>query len=60
VSIPKTVGDALAHLGWRQAMLDKISSFQNSGTWELIPLPYGTFWEICCWLQVGFCYQSWS
>jgi len=39
VSIPKVVGDALAHPGWRQAMLDEISAFQNSGTWELIPLP---------------------
>ena len=32
VSIPKSVGDALAHLGWRQAMLDELSAFQNSGT----------------------------
>jgi len=39
VTIPKTVCDALAHLGWRQAMTDKLSALHNSGTWELVPLP---------------------
>jgi len=39
VSIPKTVGDVLSHPSWCQAMFDKISSLQNSGTWELTPLP---------------------
>ena len=39
--IPKTVGDALAHPGWRQAMLDELSALQNSGTWELVSLPSG-------------------
>ena len=39
VSIPKSVGDALAHPGWRQAMLDEMNAFQNNGTWELVPLP---------------------
>ena len=38
MSIPKTVGDALAHPGWRQAMLDEISALQNSGTWKLVLL----------------------
>jgi len=32
VSIPKSVGDALAHPGWRQAMLDEMSALQNNGT----------------------------
>jgi len=26
VSIPKSVGDVVAHLGWRQAMLDELSA----------------------------------
>jgi len=30
MSNPKSVGDALAHLGWRQAMLDEIIALQNS------------------------------
>ena len=32
VSIPKYVGDALAHPGWHQAMLDELSALHNSGT----------------------------
>jgi len=32
VSIPKSVSDALAHPGWLQAMLDELSTLQNSGT----------------------------
>jgi len=35
VCIPKSVGDALAHPGWRQAMLDEMNALQNNGTWEL-------------------------
>ena len=41
VTIPKTVRDALAHPGWRQAMTDELSALHNSGTWELVPLPSG-------------------
>jgi len=41
VSIQKSVGDALAHPGWRQVMFDEISALQNSGTWELVPLSAG-------------------
>jgi len=39
VTIPKTVCDALAHPGWRQAMTADLSDLHNSGTWELVPLP---------------------
>jgi len=39
--IPKSVGGVLVHPGWHQAMLDEISALQNSGTWELVPLPSG-------------------
>jgi len=39
VSIPKSVGDDLAHPGWRQAMLDEMNALQNNGTWELVLLP---------------------
>jgi len=50
VSIPKSVGDALAHPGWRQAMLDEISALQKSGTWELVPLPSGKSVVDCRWV----------
>jgi len=50
VSIPKTVGDALAHPGLRQAMLDELSALQNSGTWKLISLPSGKSVVGCRWV----------
>ena len=39
----KSVRGALAHPGWHQTMLDDLSALHNSGTWELVPLPYGKF-----------------
>ena len=50
VSIPKTVGDALSHPGWKQAMLDEMCALQNSGTWDLVPLPLGKSVVGCRWV----------
>jgi len=50
VSIPKSVGDALAHPRWRQAMLDEMNALQNNGTWELVPLPSRKFFVGCGWI----------
>jgi len=50
VSIPKCVGDALTHLGWRQTMLDEMNALQNNGTWELVPLPSRKFVVGCRWI----------
>jgi len=50
VSIPKSVGDALAHPGWHQAMLDEVSALHNSGTWELVSLPSGKSVVGCKWV----------
>jgi len=50
VSIPKSVGDVLAHPVWCQAMLDELNALQNSGTWELISLPSGKFVVGCKWV----------
>jgi len=47
MSIPKSVGDALANPGWLQAMLDEISVLQTSGTWKLVTLPSGRFVAGC-------------
>ncbi|KAF3655650.1 putative UDP-N-acetylglucosamine/UDP-glucose/GDP-mannose transporter-like [Capsicum annuum] len=41
ISIPKTTGEALSHLGWKQAMIDEMSALHTSGTWELVFLPAG-------------------
>ena len=51
VSIPKSIGEAMADLRWRQAMLDEMAALQTSGTWELVPLPlektiFGCHWVI--------------
>jgi len=50
VTIPKSVYDALAHAGWRQAMLDELSALHNGGTWELVPLPSGKTIVGCRWI----------
>ena len=50
VSIPKSVGDVLAHPGWRQAMLDEMNVLQNNGTWELVPLPSRKSVVGCRWI----------
>ena len=50
MTIPKTVRDALAHPGWRQAMTDELSVLHNSGTWELVPLPIGKSVVGCKWV----------
>jgi len=46
VSIPKFVGDALAHPSWHQVMLDELSALK-SGTWELVSLSFGKFVVDC-------------
>jgi len=50
VSILKTIGDALAHPGWCQAMLDELSTLQNSQTWELVSLPSEKSVVGCTWI----------
>ncbi|XAR64986.1 Phospholipid-translocating ATPase [Bertholletia excelsa] len=35
VSIPKNFGEALCHLGWRQAMIDERLDLEHSGMWDL-------------------------
>ena len=50
VTIPKTVCEALAHPGWRQAMTDELSALQNNGTWELVSLPSRKFVVGCRWV----------
>jgi len=50
VSIPKSIGDPLAHPGWHQVMLDELNALQNSGTWELVSLPFGKSIVVCRWV----------
>ena len=39
VLIPKTVGEALAHPGWRAAMIEEMNALDHNGTWSLVDLP---------------------
>jgi len=50
MAIPKFVCDALAHPGWRQAMLNELSALYNGETWELVPLPPGKSVVGCRWV----------
>ena len=36
--VPKTVGEALAHSAWLDAMIDEINALDNNDTWELVEL----------------------
>jgi len=39
ISVPKTVGEALAHSGWRDAMIDEINALDHNDAWDLVELP---------------------
>ena len=50
ISIPKSLGDAFQHPGWRQAMVDEMAALHHSGTWDLVPLPPGKSVVGCRWV----------
>jgi len=52
VTIPKTVHEALAHPGWRQAMTNELCALHKYGTWELVPLSLGKSVVGCRWVFV--------
>nr|GEV49467.1 hypothetical protein [Tanacetum cinerariifolium] len=39
ILFPKTVGEALAHSGWRAAMIEEMNALYHNGTWALVDLP---------------------
>ena len=39
VFIPKVVGEALAHSGWRAAMIEEMNALDHNSTWALVDLP---------------------
>ncbi|XP_019256318.1 PREDICTED: uncharacterized protein LOC109234708, partial [Nicotiana attenuata] len=51
--IQMPTGEALSHPGWRQAMIDEMSTLHTSGTWELVPLPSGKSTVGCRWSSSG-------
>ena len=41
ISIPKTIGEELAHPDWCQAMIDDMFSLHSNSTWDLVSDPLG-------------------
>nr|GEV13541.1 polyprotein, putative [Tanacetum cinerariifolium] len=39
ILVPKTVGEALAHSGWRAAMIEEMNALDHNDTWALVVLP---------------------
>ncbi|KAL2318681.1 hypothetical protein Fmac_032557 [Flemingia macrophylla] len=50
LTIPKDIHEALAHPGWREAMIVELQALEQSGTWELVPLPPGKTIVGCRWV----------
>ncbi|XP_050890899.1 uncharacterized protein LOC127096364 [Lathyrus oleraceus] len=50
ISIPKTIQEALSHLGWRQTIFDEMSALESNHTWEFVPLPPGKSVVGCRWI----------
>ena len=41
ISLPNKVSKALAHLDWRNAMIEEVDALTDNGTWDLVRLPAG-------------------
>ena len=48
--LPNKVYEALAHLGWRSAMIEEINALTDNGTWDLVRLPIGKKVIGCQWV----------
>ncbi|RVW35798.1 Retrovirus-related Pol polyprotein from transposon RE1 [Vitis vinifera] len=46
----KSTPEALSHLGWRQAMVDEMTTLHSNGTWDLVVLPSGKSTVGCHWV----------
>ncbi|KAJ8772626.1 hypothetical protein K2173_027803 [Erythroxylum novogranatense] len=49
-SEPRTVKSALAHVGWKQAMLEEYNALQSNHTWTLVPRPANVNVIGCKWV----------
>ena len=41
ISLPNEVSEALAHPGWRSAIIEKMNALTDNGTWDFVRLPTG-------------------
>ncbi|CAM8999069.1 unnamed protein product [Rhodiola kirilowii] len=49
-SVPNSVSEALAHSGWRDAMVEEMNALDANGTWVLTDLPPGACSIGCKWV----------
>ncbi|CAM8877197.1 unnamed protein product [Rhodiola kirilowii] len=49
-SVPNSVSEALAHSGWRDAMVEEMNALDANGTWVLADLPPGERSIGCKWV----------
>ncbi|CAM8896855.1 unnamed protein product [Rhodiola kirilowii] len=49
-SVPNSVSEALAHSGWRDAMVEEMNALDANGTWVLTDLPHGAHSIGCKWV----------
>ncbi|CAM8996453.1 unnamed protein product [Rhodiola kirilowii] len=49
-SVPNSVSEALAHSGWRDAMVEEMNALDANGTWVLTDLPPGARSIGCKWV----------
>ena len=50
ISLPNKVSEALAHSGWRSAMIEEMDAFIDNGTWDLVCLLVGKKAISCHWV----------
>ena len=50
ILLPNKVFEALAHFGWRTAMIDEMDVLTDNGTWDLVRLPVGKKTIGCRWV----------
>ena len=41
ISLPNKVSEAVAHPGWRSAMIEEMDTLIDNGTWDLVRFPAG-------------------
>ena len=52
ISLPNKVSEALAHPGWRSAMIEEMNALTGNGTWDLVRLPAGKKTIGCRWVFI--------
>lgn len=50
ISIPKSIHEAISHLGWHRAMIEEMTALDDNGTWDLVSLPAGKRVIGCKWV----------